>query len=90
MPALTVRSESLSMKFLAFARNTGARAALVVASVVAAAPAFAVDPVDAQAALATLSGTTTAFGPVLFGLALASTVILIGVAWIKKGRGAAK
>lgn len=54
------------------------------------ASAHAVDPVDAAAALATLSGTTTAFGPVLFGLALASTVIMIGIAWIKKGRGAAK
>ena len=52
--------------------------------------AFAVDPATALEALGTLSGTTTGFGPVLFGLALASTVIMIGVAWIKKGRGASK
>jgi len=52
--------------------------------------AQAVDPATAQEALASLSGTTTGFGPVLFGLAVASSVIVIGIAWIKKGRGAAK
>jgi hypothetical protein len=52
--------------------------------------AHAVDPADAGAALATFTGTTTAYGPVLFGLAVASTGIMIGVAWIKKARGAAK
>ena len=57
---------------------------------VATMPAFAVDPATASEALSSLSGSTTAFGPALFGLAVASSVILIGVAWIKKGRGAAK
>lgn len=52
--------------------------------------AFAVDPATAAEALGQLSGTTTGFGPVLFGLAVASSVIVIGIAWIKKGRGAAK
>lgn len=74
----------------ALAVKYGPRLAIVGGSLAAMASAHAVDPVDAQAALATLSGTTTAFGPVLFGLALASTVIMIGIAWIKKGRGAAK
>lgn len=60
------------------------------AAALAAGSAHAVDPVDAAAALSTLSGSITGFGPVLFGLALASTVIMIGVSWIKKGRGAAK
>lgn len=59
-------------------------------ALVMGASAHAVDPVDAAAALGTLSGSITGFGPVLFGLALASTVIMIGVSWIKKGRGAAK
>jgi Mn2+/Fe2+ NRAMP family transporter len=52
--------------------------------------AHATDPADAGAALATFSGTTLAYGPVLFGLAVAATGIMIGVAWIKKARGAAR
>ncbi|TAM39762.1 MAG: hypothetical protein EPN61_12035 [Burkholderiaceae bacterium] len=50
----------------------------------------AADPADAMAALGELSGTTTGFGPPLFGLAVVATGIMIGVAWIKKGRGAAR
>ena len=52
--------------------------------------AHATDPADAGAALATFSGTTTAYGPVLFGLAVVATGISIGISWIKKARGAAK
>ena len=78
------------MKHFNVARKYGVRAAVTLASVGGVMSAHAVDPVDAAAALGTLTGTTTAFGPVLFGLALASTVIMIGIAWIKKGRGAAK
>lgn len=73
--------------------NTFARPALLLGSLVSGGSAMAqaaADPATAQAALSSLSGTTTAFGPVLFGLALAATVIMIGIAWIKKGRGAAK
>ena len=72
-------------------KNKFARlAAFTAAAATAGTSAYAVDPATAVEALGTLSGTTTAFGPVLFGLALASTVIMIGIAWIKKGRGAAK
>jgi hypothetical protein len=59
-------------------------------AVMGSALAQSTDPVDAAAALSSLSGSLSGFGPVLFGLALTSTVIMIGVAWIKKGRGAAK
>lgn len=67
-----------------------ARLAAFTAAAAVGGSAIAADPLTAVEALGTLSGTTTAFGPVLFGLALASTVIMIGIAWIKKGRGAAK
>lgn len=80
------------MKVFNIARKYGARAAAGVAGVAASslAMAQATDPATAGAALGQLSGSITAFGPPLFGLAVASSVILIGVAWIKKGRGAAK
>lgn len=78
------------MKLFNMARKYGARVALVGAGVAGSASAFAVDPESALLALGSLSGTTTAFGPPLFGLAVASSIIVIGIAWIKKGRGAAK
>ncbi len=78
------------MKLFKQAQKYGSRAAVAVGGVLASVSAFAVDPVDAAAGLGQLSGGTTAFGPPLFGLAVASSIILIGVAWIKKGRGAAK
>jgi hypothetical protein len=62
----------------------------VAMGVLSAAPAFAVDPATAGEALATFSGSTTAYGPVLFGLAVVSTGIMLGIAWIKKARGAGR
>lgn len=62
--------------------------ALLVASVTAA-PAFAVDPETALVALGTLSTSATGFGPIMFGLAVTVTGIMIGVKWIKRGKGAA-
>lgn len=62
--------------------------ALLVASVTAA-PAFAVDPATALEALGTLSTSATGFGPIMFGLAVTVTGIMIGVKWIKRGKGAA-
>lgn len=66
-----------------------ARLAAFSAAALAAVSAHAVDPADATAALATLSGSATGMGPPLFGLAVVSVGILIGVKWIKRGRGAA-
>jgi len=45
---------------------------------------------DPQAALNALGGTATGFGPVLFGMAVISSGIVLGIAWIKKSRSAAK
>ena len=70
-------------KFAKFATPTVAALATAAASAQTA-------PTTAVEALESLSGTATAFGPALFGIAVASSVIVIGIAWIKKGRGAAK
>lgn len=43
-----------------------------------------------EAALSALGGTATGFGPVLFGMAVISSGIVLGIAWIKKSRSAAK
>ena len=65
-------------------------AVLPVALGAGSAMAQATDPATALVALQSFSGTTTGYGPVLFGLAVVATGIMIGVAWIKKARGAAK
>lgn len=51
--------------------------------------ARAADPTDALAAVQTLSASATGFGPVMFGLAVVATGIMIGVKWIKRAKGAA-
>lgn len=74
-------------------RNLGRKYGPQIAAVGAMVTPFlahATDPADAGAALATFSGTTTAYGPPLFGLAVVGTGIMIGLAWIKKARGAAR
>lgn len=47
------------------------------------------DPATALAAVQTLTTSSAGFGPVMFGIAVASVGILIGVKWIKRSRGAA-
>ena len=51
--------------------------------------ARAADPTDALAAVTSLSGSATGFGPVMWGLAVTVVGILIGVKWIKRAKGAA-
>lgn len=51
--------------------------------------AHAEDPATALAAVTTLSGNATGFGPVMFGLAVTVVGIMIGVKWIKRAKGAA-
>lgn len=74
-------------------RQKIARLVLVPAAAVMAAAAstsaLAVDPATALEALGTLSTSSTGFGPVMFGLALAVVGIMVGVKWIKRGKGAA-
>jgi len=47
------------------------------------------DPQDPIAAVKLLQGSSTGMGPVMWGLAAAVVGILVGVKWIKRGRGAA-
>ena len=61
--------------------------ALVLAAAVT--PAFAVDPATALEAVGTLSTSAAGFGPVMFGIAVVSVGILIGIKGIKRTRGAA-
>lgn len=72
-------------------KNAGVAAVALAAS--AGAMAQAVTPTTyatPQDALNALSGTATGFGPVLFGMAVISSGIVLGIAWIKKSRSAAK
>lgn len=80
------------MKLFNAAKKYGAKiAAPVTAVAVGLVPmlSHAVDPVDAQAALGAISTANTGYGPVMYGLAAAAVGVLIGVKWIKRGRGAA-
>lgn len=55
-------------------------------------PAFAQTvppPATALDAVTSLTTSSAGFGPVMFGIAVASVGILIGVKWIKRSRGAA-
>ena len=77
------------MKPMNVARTYGAKVATAAASLAAGASAFAADPTDALAAIGGLTGSSAAYGPPLFGLAIAVVGIMIGVKWIKRGKGAA-
>lgn len=70
-------------------RHISGLLAAVVVAMGAGASAFAADPATALEAVQTLSTSSTGFGPVMFGLAITTVGILIGVKWIKRGRGAA-
>lgn len=71
------------------ARKYGARVAVAGASLASAGLALAEDPATAIAALQSQSAASSGFGPALWGMAAVSVGILIGVKWIKRGRGAA-
>jgi len=62
---------------------------LASAGLVAGASSFAADPATALEAVTSLSTSATGFGPVMFGLAVTVTGIMIGIKWIKRGKGAA-
>lgn len=78
---------SMFKKIVPFASR--ARAAVAGAALSVAAAAHAADPATAQEALGTLSTSNTGYGPVLWGMAAAAVGIMIGIKWIKRGRGAA-
>lgn len=66
-----------------------ARLALLTGASVGALSAHAADYPDAVSALGSLSTNATGFGPIMFGLAVTVTGIMIGVKWIKRGKAAA-
>jgi len=70
-------------------RRKFARLAALALAAGAGMSAHAADPATALEALGELSTTATGFGPVMFGLAVTVTGIMIGVKWIKRGKGAA-
>ncbi|MNV76042.1 hypothetical protein D3C71_1693720 [compost metagenome] len=72
-------------KFFRFAK----RAAAAVVAAGASVAALAADPTTAQEAFGQASTANSGFGPGMWGLAAATVGILIGVKWIKRGRGAA-
>ncbi|RTQ36253.1 hypothetical protein EJP69_00395 [Variovorax gossypii] len=65
------------------------KAAAAVAAAGASAAALAADPTTALEGFQTASAASSGFGPGMWGLAAATVGILIGVKWIKRGRGAA-
>ena len=65
------------------------KAAAAVATLGASAAALAADPTTAQEAFGLASANNNGFGPGMWGMAAVSVGILIGVKWIKRGRGAA-
>lgn len=65
------------------------RLAALSAPLLAAGAARAADPATALEAVQTLTTSSAGFGPVMFGLAIASVGIGIGVKWIKRSKGAA-
>lgn len=69
----------------------GAKLAVVASSAVAAGHAFAqaADPTSGTAAITQLRTQMGDYGPVMFGLAIISVGIMIGVKWIKRAKGAA-
>lgn len=76
-------------KLRTLARKYGAKLSLAAAVASTASLALAEDPVSASAALTQLQTDNSGFGPVMFGLALVATGIMVGVKWIKRGKAAA-
>ena len=71
------------------ARRHGARIAAGAASLGTVAGAMAADPATPLEAVQGLSTSADGFGPVMYGLAVISVGIMIGIKWIKRAKGAA-
>lgn len=71
-------------------KNAGVKLAAVASGLVASAGAMAqTTPPDASTQLAALVTGQASYATNMFALALAAVGIMIGVKWIKRGRGAA-
>ena len=67
----------------------GAKLAFVASSVVAAGQALAADPATGVEAVEAVRAGIGDYGPAMFGLAIVSVGVMIGVKWIKRAKGAA-
>lgn len=87
-PALFQKKEKTMSKTL---RAQLARYTAVGTSLIATGSAFAqaTNPADGVAAVTQVAGNIGDYGPVMFGLAVVSVGVMIGVKWIKRARGAA-
>lgn len=72
-------------QFVSNAKKLGAGLVVLGASAVA----MAADPTTALEAAGQAKDSAAGFGPIMWGMAAAAVGILIGVKWIKRGRGAA-
>ena len=67
----------------------GAKLAVLASSVIAAGQALAADPTTGVEAVAAVRAGIGDYGPAMFGLAIVSVGVMIGVKWIKRAKGAA-
>lgn len=67
----------------------GAKLAVMASSVIAAGQVLAADPATGVEAFAAVRAGVGDYGPAMFGLAIVSVGIMIGVKWIKRAKGAA-
>ena len=67
----------------------GPKLAVVASSVIAAGQALAADPATGVEAVAAVRAGIGDYGPAMFGLAIVSVGVMIGVKWIKRAKGAA-
>ena len=68
----------------------GAKLAVVVSSVIAAGQALAqTAPTTGVEAVQVVKASIGDYGPAMFGLAIVSVGVMIGVKWIKRAKGAA-
>lgn len=79
------------MKAFKQARNYGSRivAGATGLALSGLAAAQSTDPTTGVAAVTALRTEMGNYGPVMFGLAIVSVGVMIGVKWIKRARGAA-
>ena len=68
----------------------GAKLAVVASSVIAAGQTFAqTAPTTGVEAVQAVKASMGDYGPAMFGLAIVSVGVMIGVKWIKRAKGAA-
>ena len=68
----------------------GAKLAVVASSVIAAGQALAqTAPTTGVSAVEAVAASIGDYGPAMFGLAIVSVGVMIGVKWIKRAKGAA-